>query len=340
MQTLIVTGGAGYIGSIVTRKLLDSGYRVVVLDNLCTGHRWAVDERAAFFEGDIADSRLLQKIKELHEPSGVFHFAALSQVSESVAKPDLYFKNNFEKAKVLIDFCVQNKISKFIFSSTAAVYGEPKKIPISEEDPCLPINPYGESKLKVENYLRTLQNQNGFQFLIFRYFNVAGAWPDGSLGEAHDPETHLIPRVLLDALSETSRPKISIFGTDYSTPDGTCVRDYLHVVDIASAHIRGFEKMDGFSGEVFNLGSASGFSVQQVASAVEKVLDLKLEVTRAPRRSGDPAVLVAESRKARDVLGWVPEYDNLETMISHAWQWLKSGANRASKNTFPKRTAI
>lgn len=319
LPTILVTGGAGFIGSITARRLLDNGYQVCVLDNLSTGHRTSVDKRAHFFEGDIADKKLLQTIVSEHHPEAIFHFAAASLVAESVTKPDFYKDNNFVRATKLAHHALELGIQKFIFSSTAAVYGEPKRVPILETDACQPVNPYGETKRLFEQELLAL---TALKKVIFRYFNVAGAWPDGSLGERHEPETHLIPKMLRDAKADPDGMKVSVFGTDYPTKDGTCVRDYLHVLDIADAHILGLQKIDSYSGEVFNLGSAQGFSVLDVVETIRSTLRLPINVMKKDRRPGDPAILIADSSKARKLLEWKPARENLSLMIEDCWKSL------------------
>jgi UDP-glucose 4-epimerase len=328
-RTVWVTGGAGYIGGITCRRLLDQNYRVVVIDNLSTGHRETVDERAIFFKGAVGDTALLRKIYEAYPCEAVFHFAAASQVAESMKRPDYYFENNIEQSCRLIDFCSSVDVKAFIFSSTAATYGDPQEVPILETSACKPINPYGESKLRVEHYLGM---QKSLPYVIFRYFNVAGAWPDGSSGEWHEPETHLIPRVLLNIVQAQGQPRMTMFGADYPTRDGTCIRDYVHVVDLSDAHILGLTKISQVSGETFNLGSTAGFSVREVVAAIEKALGVNLAVTVEARREGDPATLVASSEKARKVLGWQPEYESLEPMIKHAWAYFQSRKNKSPKS--------
>lgn len=321
-MNVLVTGGAGYIGSHAVRALLDGGHRVSVVDNLSTGFRDSVDQRAHFFKGDISDSRLIEQIHGQMPIQAVLHFAAFIEVGESVKDPQKYYENNFVKAFQFLKTVSGLKIRQFIFSSTAAVYGSPQTIPIPEEHGCLPINPYGRSKYMFECALRDLSVQNNFKFCIFRYFNVAGAHPSGEIGEAHNPESHLIPNILRSALAENKVFKI--FGTDYDTKDGSCVRDYVHVQDLVEAHVLGLEYLKHKDSQVFNLGSAAGYSVKEVFAACEKVLGKKIEFEVSERRAGDPAILIAQNSKARSDLGWKPAYENLETIIEHAWVWHKN----------------
>ncbi len=321
LKKITVTGGAGYIGSLATRALLDRGYEVQVIDNLSRGHQWAVDKRAAFSKCDLLDRALLSKSLKSFQPEAVIHFAALIQVNESVNQPELYLRNNFEGSRNLLECMKENSISKIVFSSTAAVYGTPESIPIEEGEPLAPVNPYGESKAKTEQLLQHYCQNHQFAGTAFRYFNVAGAHPDGTLGEAHEPETHLIPKILEAA--RRGEP-VKVFGNNYPTPDGTCVRDYVHVMDLVDAHLLALEHQISRKFEAFNLGSERGFSVLEVIRATEKVVGQKIAIEMNERRAGDPPVLIAQSTKATRILGWVRKYPDLSTMIEHALQWHRS----------------
>ena len=331
---VMVTGGAGYIGSHAVRELLEQGHEVVVLDNLSRGHREAIDSRATLVQGGTGDRELLRQIFGTHHPEAVMHFAADIEVGESVTDPLKYYLNNFSNAIVLLQEMQSAQILKFVFSSTAACYGNPEKTPIEETQARAPINPYGRSKMMTEMALEDLSRAAGFGYTILRYFNVAGASPDALIGEDHHPETHLIPRVLFSA--RENQP-VKIFGTDYPTPDGTCVRDYIHVVDLARAHVLALKSLQPAEGRIFNLGSESGFSVREVIAACEKVTGRKLQVIEEARRAGDPAVLVASSRKIREELGWERLYPELETIVTHAWNWhLRRPKGFQSKPQEPK----
>ncbi|MDB5099652.1 MAG: galE1 [Cyanobacteria bacterium RYN_339] len=313
---ILVVGGAGYIGSVTVEQLLAAGHQVVVYDNLLKGHRESVPEAATFVEGDMGDAAALDKLFGQHTFDAVMHFAALSLVGESVTQPDKYFKNNVSNGLVLLDAMGRAGIKKFVFSSTAAVYGEPTEWPIHEDFPHNPTNPYGESKLAFEKVLKWYENAYGLRYATLRYFNAAGA--TGCCGEDHDPETHLIPLIL--QVAQGKRDAISMFGDDYPTPDGTCVRDYIHVVDLADAHVRALSILGERSG-TFNLGNGTGFSVKQVVEAARKVTGHPIPAKVAPRRAGDPAVLVASSARIREQLGWEPKYPDVETIIADAWRW-------------------
>ncbi|AGN16621.1 UDP-glucose 4-epimerase GalE [Methanobrevibacter sp. AbM4] len=313
---ILITGGAGYIGSHVNKALNKAGYETVVLDNLIKGFedfvKWGV-----FVEGDYGDEELLNKIFKEYDIEAVMHFGAYISVAESVECPKAYLENNYEKTLTLIKAMKNNGVKNLIFSSTAAVYGSPVEIPIKETHQLKPINPYGKSKLLVEEYLKS---QDDINYVIFRYFNASGDDPDCEIGELHEPETHLIPLILDAALGR--RDSISVFGDDYDTEDGSCVRDYIHVNDIANAHIEGLRYLEnGGENNVFNIGNGRGFSVKEVISVVKKVTGKDFPVNIEGRRPGDPGTLVADSNKIHEVLGWTPEYDTLESIIETAWMW-------------------
>jgi UDP-glucose 4-epimerase len=318
MSTILVTGGAGYIGSHVVKELLRQGHQPIVYDNLQTGHRNAAKD-ALFIEGNLADQERLEETFLSYPIDAVMHFAADCLVGESVKDPLKYFENNVKHSLQLLDIIEDLNINKFVFSSSAAVYGEPEKIPIPEEHPCVPTNPYGETKWIFEKILQTFQDLGKLNYISLRYFNAAGADPGGALGEDHSPETHLIPLVLKAALNGDSVP---IYGTDYNTPDGTCIRDYIHVIDLAQAHILALNKLEegGISG-IYNLGNGNGYSVKEVIETARKLTGKKIISIESSRRPGDPARLVASSEKIRKGLGWVPKYPNLETIVETAWRW-------------------
>lgn len=320
--TILVTGGAGYIGSHTVLALKQAGYSVVILDNLVYGHRDLVESvlQVKLVSGDIGDRALLDQIFAEHDIQAVIHFAAYAYVGESVSDPAKYYRNNVTGTLTLLEAMVAAGVQFMVFSSTCATYGHPQQIPIPEDHPQAPINPYGASKLMVERILSDFDVAYGLRSVRFRYFNAAGADPQGNLGEDHTPETHLIPLVLLTAMGQ--RQQISIFGTDYDTPDGTCVRDYIHVTDLSEAHVLGLEYLlNGGATSVFNLGNGNGFSVREVIEAARKVTGQPIAVVEADRRPGDPAVLVGSAQKAREILGWQPKYFELETILDHAWQW-------------------
>lgn len=316
-MTTLVTGGAGYIGSVLTAKLLDSGHEVIVLDSLVNGQKEAVDSRAKFVSGDVSDVALLKKIFAENGVEAVAHLAGYIEVSESVKNPEKYFENNYEKPKVLIKEMLAAGVKNIIFSSTAAVYGVPQEDLITEDHPTNPINPYGESKLKFEKFLLE-QKKNGLNSISLRFFNASGATKEH--GETHVPETHLIPILIKCALGETQ--EVDIYGTDYETKDGSALRDYVHVEDIALAHLLLFQKM--VAGEslepVYNIGSGVGFTVLEVVSAVEKVSGKKLSLKYAPRRAGDPAKLVASLERIKS-LDWAPKHSQIGEIVSTAWNW-------------------
>ena len=320
--TILVTGGAGYIGSHVVLALKQAGYGVVVLDNLSYGHREIIEDvlKVELVVGDICDRPLLDKLFSTREIAAVMHFAAFIQVGESVSDPAKYYRNNVLGTLTLLEAMHAAGVNKFVFSSTCATYGVPQEIPITENHPQNPINPYGTTKWMVERLLTDFDQAYNFKSVFFRYFNAAGADPSGLLGEDHAPETHLIPLVLFAALGK--RDTISIYGTDYDTPDGTCIRDYIHVMDLAQAHLLGLEYLlKGGNTTVFNLGNGNGYSVKEVIAAAREVTGRTINAVEHPRRAGDPAVLVGSSDRAKTVLGWNPQYADLHQIIAHAWNW-------------------
>lgn len=316
---ILVVGGAGYIGSHMVKMLFDAGHEVVTLDNLVAGYRDAV-LGGEFVYGDIADREMLDRLFAFHQFDGVMHFASHIQVGESVRDPAKYYRNNVANTQNLLDAMVAHGVRRFVFSSTAAIFGEPSYTPIDESHPKYPINPYGRSKLMVEQMLADYDQAYGLSSVCLRYFNAAGAHMDGLLGERHDPETHLIPLILQAAAGR--REAISVFGRDYPTADGTCIRDYIHIMDLCQAHLLALEQLtQGGTSAAYNLGNGNGFSVQQVIDVARKVTGREIKIIDAPRREGDPAVLVADSTLAREKLGWVPSHADIETIIQHAWQW-------------------
>ena len=321
-MTILVTGGAGYIGSHSVLTLQNAGYEVIVLDNLVYGHQDLVENvlKTKLIVGDTCDRALLRQIFADYNIDAVMHFAAYAYVGESVTKPAKYYQNNVVGTFTLLEAMVEAGVHNFVFSSTCATYGVPDSVPIREEQPQNPINPYGATKLMVERILQDFSVAYDFRSVCLRYFNAAGADPGGKLGEDHNPETHLIPLVLQTALGH--RPSISIFGTDYDTPDGSCIRDYIHVLDIAQAHILALEYLlkDGKT-DVFNLGNGNGFSVKQVIETARKITGREIPAELSDRRPGDPPALVGSGAKAQKILGWQPQYSNLEDIITHAWQW-------------------
>lgn len=320
--TILVTGGAGYIGSHTVLALKSAGYEVVILDNLEYGHRDLVDKilQVELVVGDIGDRALLDRLFARRKIAAVIHFAAYIAVGESVSDPAKYYRNNVSGTLTLLKAMMAADVNYFVFSSTCAIYGEPKTVPIPEEHPQDPISPYATSKLMVEQILADFDRVYGLKSVRFRFFNAAGAHPDGILGEDHSPETHLIPLVLQTALGR--RESVSILGTDYPTPDGTGVRDYIHVSDIAAAHILGLEYLlGGGDSQEFNLGNGSGFSVREVIETAKLVTGRDVTAVECDRRPGDPPVLVGSSNKVRKILGWKPQYPHLEEIIAHAWKW-------------------
>lgn len=315
---LIVCGGAGYIGSHMCKLLAEQGHTVYVIDDLSTGHREAV-RWGELHEGDIGDAAFVRKVLEHASPDGVFHFAAKSLVAESVSDPALYYRNNVAATLVLLDE-LRQCVCPLIFSSTAAIFGIPQAALIDELHPTVPINPYGQSKLMVEAVLADYWQAYGLPSVCFRYFNAAGADPSGEIGEAHMPETHLIPRILESVLH--AGDPVSVFGEDYPTPDGTCVRDYIHVNDLCQAHLSGLEQLQDHAGAYrYNLGNGAGYSVKQVLTVTQRVIGREIPHHIQGRRPGDPPQLVANAAKARIDLGWTPRYPDLESIIDSAWRW-------------------
>ena len=319
-MSILVLGGAGYIGSHTVHALIEAGRDVVVADNLVTGHRAAVHPQARLYEGDLSDRAFLDRLLERESIDGVIHFAAYSLVGESVSNPLKYYRNNLCGTEVLLEALVAHGVERIVFSSTAATYGEPERIPILESDRT---NPYGETKLSMEKMIRWTGRAHNLRYVALRYFNACGALPDGSIGEDHQPETHLIPIVLQVALGR--RERLDIFGGDYPTPDGTCVRDYIHVCDLADAHIRALTYLEqGGQSDVFNLGNGVGFSNLQVVETARAVTGHPIPSSIEARRPGDPATLVASSEKAARVLGWQPRYTDLGEIIATAYRWHQS----------------
>jgi UDP-glucose 4-epimerase len=324
MSNILITGGAGYIGSHVVKALLREGHLPVVYDNLDTGHRQAV-KQVPFVPGDLSDATKLSQTLRSYSIDSVMHFAAHSQVGESARNPFKYFTNNVRGGLQLLEGMEEHGVRKIVFSSSAAVYGEPLIIPIPEDHPCLPGNPYGETKWILEKVLQAYHAWGKMDYISLRYFNAAGADPEGELGEDHSPETHLIPIGLKAALSSGSVP---IFGSDYDTPDGTCIRDYIHVTDLADAHLLALARLNhGGPSGIYNLGNGNGHSVRQVLETIGRVTGRKLAALESPRRPGDPARLVASSEKIVRELGWTPRYPDLETIVDTAWQWHRSHPN-------------
>lgn len=320
-MSVLVLGGAGYIGSHMVKRLIEKGEEPVVVDNLVTGHRQAVDQKAKFYEGDLADQTFMRTVfRENPDIDVVIHFGAYSLVPESMKKPLMYFDNNVAGLIKLLEVMKEVGVNKLVFSSSAATYGIPDKMPIEETDPQNPINPYGESKLMMEKIMHWADEAYGIKFVALRYFNVAGAWPDGSIGEDHNPETHLLPIVLQVAMGK--RDKLQIYGNDYNTPDGTNIRDYVHPIDLADAHLLAANYLrNGNESTAFNLGSSTGFSNLQILKAAREVTGKEIPAEIAGRRGGDPDTLIAASDKARKILGWTPQYDDIHKIIETAWKW-------------------
>ncbi len=320
-QTVLVTGGSGYIGSHAVKALQQVGYEVLILDNLVYGHKDIAETLGAeLIDGDTNDRTLLDQLFSDRPISAVMHFAAYAYVGESVTEPDKYYRNNVVGTLTLLEAMVAANIKTFVFSSTCASYGVPQQTPITEDHPQAPINPYGATKLMVERILQDFDVAYGLKSVIFRYFNAAGADPDGLIGEDHNPETHLIPLILLTALGK--RDAITIYGSDYPTPDGTCLRDYIHVTDLAEAHVLGLEYLlNHKKSEIFNLGNGNGFSVKEVIDTAKQITGKQINVVMGDRRAGDPPALVGSSEKARKVLNWQPKYADLKLILQHAWQW-------------------
>lgn len=334
---VLVTGGAGYIGSVVTTQLLQRGYEVVVYDNLGNGHKAAVPKRAKFVEGNTGDRAALDRVFKKHKFDGVIHMAASIEAGESMKFPEQYFRNNTANSLTLLEAVLAHKVPRFVFSSTAALFGTPDRTPIEENDPVHPTNTYGESKLLVEHMLEWFHKIHGLRYACLRYFNAAGATADQ--GESHHPESHLIPLILQVALGK--RESISIFGTDYETPDGTCIRDYIHVSDLASAHVLTLDALRKQDQLAYNLGNGRGFSVREVIETARKVTGHPIPAKEMPRRAGDPSILVASSDKIKRELNWQPKYANLDDIVRSAWDWFRAHPNgygapkpsRASSNS-------
>lgn len=324
---ILVLGGAGYIGSHTVYSLIEQDNEVIVFDNLETGHIEAVHPKAKFYKGDLRNRVHIDSVLDVEKNiDAVIHFAANSLVGESMINPLKYYDNNLCGTKVLLESLVAHNIKNIVFSSTAATYGEPKHTPILEDDPTNPTNCYGETKKAMERMFYWTQQAHGLKYVSLRYFNACGAHISGKIGEAHNPETHLIPIILQAANGK--RDHISIFGTDYNTPDGTCIRDYIHVTDLAQAHILAVEYLlNGGEGNIFNLGNGVGFSVREVIETAKKVTGKEIKVIEEERRAGDPAILIASSDKAKNILGWKPEYDDLSTIIETAWKWHSTHLN-------------
>ncbi len=323
---VLVTGGAGFIGSVVVAQLLAAGHAVVVYDDLSKGSKRAVPEKAELIVGNVGDRSCLNSVFQEHKIDAVMHFAAFIEAGESMKLPGRYFRNNSANALALLEEMVEHRVSRFVFSSTAALYGNPKRPLILETDPLQPTNPYGESKLLVERMLHWFHRIHGLSYASLRYFNAAGA--TGELGEMHTPETHLIPILL--QVAGGRRDRVSIFGTDYETPDGTCVRDYIHVSDLASAHRLALDALtnDGSPKQlIYNLGNGRGFSVRQVIEVARRITGHPIPAIEVERRPGDPAILVASSEKIRHELGWKPQYPELDAMVSSAWNWFQRHPN-------------
>lgn len=321
-MNILVTGGAGYIGSHAVHHLLKNNHTVVVVDNLSRGHVASVPRSAHFYKTSIEDSSRIKQILREHSIEAVMHFAAYTDIGESIQDPFKYYQNNFAFTLSLLKTLVDCNIKKIVFSSTAAVYGSPTDVPIVESHPKSPSSPYGQSKLMIESAISDFSKVYGLGYTILRYFNVAGAHPDGQIGEDHQPENHLIPKILLTAMG--TELLLPIYGTDYPTRDGTCIRDYVHVQDIVSAHSLAIENTKPSCGHIYNLGSEKGFTVKEVVDTCKKILQKDIKILTQARRTGDTAILIASSSKIKNELGWSPKYPDLETIIAHAWQWHKN----------------
>lgn len=325
-MSILIVGGAGYIGSQTAKRVAQAGLTPVVFDNLVYGHRWAV-RWGPLVEGDLADGPLVRRVMEEHRVTAVVHFAAYAYVGESVVSPRKYFRNNVTGTLNLLDAMLDVGVRDIVFSSTCATYGDPVRVPIDEGHPQSPVNPYGESKLAIERALHWYQRAYPLRFAALRYFNAAGADPDGELGEDHAPETHLIPLAIEAALGGK---ELEIYGTDYPTPDGTAVRDYIHVCDLADAHVAALDRLQSGATSLFvNLGTGRGHSVREVIGAVEKVSGRKVPARECGRRAGDPPALVADARRAADLLGWKAQIPDIETIVGHAWRWAQTREARA-----------
>lgn len=317
-MAILVTGGAGYIGSAAVEDLQKKGEKVVVLDNLVYGHKQAIGENVVFYEGDIGDKKLVEQILTEHDIEACMHFSAYAYVGESVEQPQKYYENNFVQTLKLLEVLIAKNVKKFIFSSTCATFGEPQYMPLDEKHPQFPVNPYGWSKFMVERALADYDKAYDLKFVALRYFNACGATE--RCGEHHDPETHLIPLILFAA--QGKRESISVFGDDYPTPDGTAIRDYIHISDLSQAHLLALEHLrKGGESEFINLGNGTGFSVMEVIEAARKVTGKEIKAVIAPRRAGDPSRLIANSAKAQEVLGWNPNFPEIEKIIEDAWKW-------------------
>ena len=320
---LLVLGGAGYIGSHTALELIKKGHEVIVVDNLVTGYEKAIPDKAVFYQGDIRNFDFLDNLFKTEKIDAVIHFAAYSLVGESVTNPLKYYDNNLYGTKVLLEAMIKNNVNKIVFSSTAATYGEPENIPILESDRTCPTNPYGETKLAMEKMFHWASKAHGLSYVSLRYINACGADATGQIGEAHNPESHLIPLVL--QVPNGKRESVSIYGTDYDTPDGTCIRDYIHVTDLAEAHILAVEYLaNGGESDIFNLGNGVGYSVREVIETARNVTGHPIPATEVPRRAGDPARLVASGEKAKKILGWEPKIKKLDEIIASAWKWHKA----------------
>lgn len=325
-MSIIVLGGAGYIGSHAVAELVNRGYNVVVVDNLKTGHKEAIHEKAKFYQGDIRDKDFLSSVFDRETVDGVMHFAASSLVGESMEEPLQYLNNNVYGTQILLEVMEQFGVKNIVFSSSAATYGEPEQVPIIESMPTNPESTYGDTKLIMEKMMKWCDKAYGMKYVALRYFNVAGAKSDGTIGEDHQPESHLVPIILQVALGQ--REKLAIYGDDYNTPDGTCIRDYVHVEDLIDAHIRSLEYLEnGGESNIFNLGSSKGFSVQEILGAARSVTEKTIPAEVVARRAGDPGILIASSDKARKILGWEPKYTDIKDIIATAWEWHESHPN-------------
>ncbi|WP_207577760.1 UDP-glucose 4-epimerase GalE [Listeria seeligeri] len=325
-MSIIVLGGAGYIGSHAVTELVNRGYNVVVVDNLKTGHKEAIHEKAKFYQGDIRDKDFLSSVFDRETVDGVMHFAASSLVGESMEEPLQYLNNNVYGTQILLEVMEQFGVKNIVFSSSAATYGEPEQVPIIESMPTNPESTYGDTKLIMEKMMKWCDKAYGMKYVALRYFNVAGAKSDGTIGEDHQPESHLVPIILQVALGQ--REKLAIYGDDYNTPDGTCIRDYVHVEDLIDAHIRSLEYLEnGGESNIFNLGSSKGFSVQEILGAARSVTEKTIPAEVVARRAGDPGILIASSDKAKEILGWEPKYTDIKDIIATAWKWHESHPN-------------
>lgn len=329
---VLVLGGAGYIGSHTVYELINKNHQVIIIDNLETGYKQAIHKNAKFYEGDLRNKSFLNEVfKKESDIDGIIHFAANSLVEESMENPLKYYDNNLIGTKILLEAMLENNITKIVFSSTAATYGEPENIPILESDKTEPTNTYGETKLAMEKMFKWVSKAHNLNYVSLRYFNACGAYKDGTIGEAHNPETHLIPIIL--QVANGTREQINIFGDDYNTKDGTCIRDYIHVSDLADAHILAIEYLlKGGENNIFNLGNGVGFTVKEVIETAKKVTGKEIKAVISERRAGDPAVLVASSQKAKEVLKWNPTRNSLEEIIKSAWKWHSLNPNGFDSN--------